>query len=62
MCFGLFSLFLLRGAPRNLQAAKAKLQDNRMAIELNISGLILQQNKTKLEEESSMARYTGRAW
>jgi small subunit ribosomal protein S4 len=62
MCFGLFSLFLLRGAPRNLQAAKAKLQDNRMTIELNISGLILQQNKTKLEEESTMARYTGPAW
>jgi len=56
------SLFLLEGAPRNLLAAEAKLQYYRMAFELNASGLILQQNKTKLEEESIMARYTGPAW
>ena len=62
MCFGLFSLFLLIGALRNLLAAEAKLQDYRMTAELNISGLILQQNKTNLEEESIMARYTGPSW
>lgn len=47
MCFGLFSLFLLIGAPRNLLAAEAKLQDYRMTAELNISGLILQQSFSK---------------
>lgn len=45
-----------------LSAARARLQDNEMAFDLNISGLILQQNKTNLEEESFMARYTGPSW
>ena len=58
----MFILFLLIGVSRNLLAAKAKLHENKMTAELNTSGLILQQNKTKLEEETYMSRYTGPSW
>lgn len=38
------------------------IHENKMSASLNTSGLILQQNKTNIEEETYMSRYTGPSW